>query len=126
MPELPDVELYLGALEPRIVGKTLKGIRLANPFVLRTVDPRPAELAGARVTGVRRVGKRIVIALEGDRFIVVHLMVAGRFRWSPAPREKIRGGAHLTIAEVKEIIPPKLRRQRRRKRSCLMRGIADR
>jgi formamidopyrimidine-DNA glycosylase len=84
MPELPDVELYLGALEPRIVGKTLTGIRLANPFVLRTVDPRPVELAGARVTGVRRVGKRIVIELEDERFIVVHLMVTGRFRWVAA------------------------------------------
>ncbi|HEX2079811.1 MAG TPA: DNA-formamidopyrimidine glycosylase family protein [Longimicrobium sp.] len=84
MPELPDVEVYLGALEPRIAGKVLKGIRIANPFVLRTVDPRPAELAGARVTGVRRVGKRIVIALEDERFIVVHLMVTGRFRWLAA------------------------------------------
>jgi formamidopyrimidine-DNA glycosylase len=84
MPELPDVEVYLEALERRIVGQSLTGIRIANPFVLRTVDPRPAELAGARVTGVRRMGKRIVMTLDGERFIVVHLMIAGRFRWLAA------------------------------------------
>ena len=84
MPELPDVALYLDALQKRIVGRTLAGIRIANPFVLRTVDPRPAELAGKRVVGLRRVGKRIAIELEGGLFIVVHLMVAGRFRWLAA------------------------------------------
>jgi formamidopyrimidine-DNA glycosylase len=84
MPELPDVELYLDALRRRIAGQVLTGIRLANPFVLRTVDPRPAELAGKRVTGLRRVGKRIAIELEGGLFIVIHLMVAGRFRWLAA------------------------------------------
>ena len=81
MPELPDVEVYIEAIERRIVGERLAGIRLGNPFVLRSVDPPPAELAGRQVDGVRRLGKRIVIALEGERFIVVHLMVAGRFRW---------------------------------------------
>jgi formamidopyrimidine-DNA glycosylase len=81
MPELPDVTVYIEALERRIVGETLLGIRLASPFVLRTVQPRPAEMASRRVVALRRVGKRIVIALEGERFIVVHLMVAGRFRW---------------------------------------------
>jgi len=81
MPELPDVEVYIEAIERRIVGERLAGIRLGNPFVLRSVDPAPAELAGRQVEGVRRLGKRIVIALEGERFIVVHLMVAGRFRW---------------------------------------------
>jgi formamidopyrimidine-DNA glycosylase len=84
MPELPDVEVYLEALERRIVGHALTGIRIANPFVLRTVDPRPSELAGARVAGVRRMGKRIVIELDAERFIVVHLMIAGRFRWLAA------------------------------------------
>jgi len=81
MPELPDVEVYIEAIERRIVGERLAGIRLGNPFVLRSVDPAPAELAGRQVEGVRRLGKRIVIALEGEHFIVVHLMVAGRFRW---------------------------------------------
>jgi formamidopyrimidine-DNA glycosylase len=81
MPELPEVTVYIEALERRIVGETLLGIRLASPFVLRTVQPRPAELADKRVTGVRNVGKRIAMELEGGDFIVVHLMVAGRFRW---------------------------------------------
>jgi formamidopyrimidine-DNA glycosylase len=84
MPELPDVTVYIEALEKRIAGDTLLGIRLANPFVLRTVQPRPAEMAGLGVVGLRRVGKRIVIELRGGRFIVVHLMVAGRFRWLAA------------------------------------------
>jgi formamidopyrimidine-DNA glycosylase len=84
MPELPEVSVYIHALERRIVGETLLGIRLASPFVLRSVQPRPAELAGRRVTGLRRVGKRIVMEMEGGDFIVVHLMVAGRFRWLEA------------------------------------------
>jgi formamidopyrimidine-DNA glycosylase len=84
MPELPDVEVYLEALERRILGQALTGIRIANPFVLRTVDPRPAELAGRTAVGLRRVGKRIAMELEGGLFIVVHLMVAGRFRWLAA------------------------------------------
>jgi formamidopyrimidine-DNA glycosylase len=81
MPELPDVTVYIEALERRIVGETLLGMRFANPFILRSVQPRPAELAGKRVAGLRRVGKRIVIELDGGDFIVIHLMVAGRFRW---------------------------------------------
>jgi formamidopyrimidine-DNA glycosylase len=84
MPELPDVTVYIEALEKRIVGDTLLGIRLANPFVLRTVQPRPGEMAGRRVLALRRVGKRIVMELEDERFIVIHLMVAGRFRWLAA------------------------------------------
>lgn len=81
MPELPDVAVYIEAIERRILGQVVTGMRIANPFVLRTVDPAPAELAGRRVEGLRRVGKRIVIALERGIFVVVHLMVAGRFRW---------------------------------------------
>jgi len=84
MPELPEVTVYIEALQRRIVGETLLGIRLASPFVLRSVQPRPADLAGRRVTGLRRIGKRIVMELEGGDFIVVHLMVAGRFRWLAA------------------------------------------
>jgi formamidopyrimidine-DNA glycosylase len=84
MPELPDLAVYLEALDRRITGQPLSGIRIANPFVLRSVDPRPADLAGRRVTGLRRLGKRVVIGLEGQFFIVVHLMVAGRFRWLAA------------------------------------------
>ncbi|HEX8243739.1 MAG TPA: DNA-formamidopyrimidine glycosylase family protein, partial [Longimicrobium sp.] len=84
MPELPEVTVYIEALEQRIVGQALLGIRLASPFVLRTVEPRPVEMAGRPVVALRRVGKRIAIELEGERFIVVHLMVTGRFRWLAA------------------------------------------
>ncbi len=88
MPELPDVTVYIEALDRRLAGATLERVRIANPFVLRTVEPSLAEVAGKRVTGLRRIGKRIAIALERDLFIVIHLMIAGRFRWL-APRGKI-------------------------------------
>jgi formamidopyrimidine-DNA glycosylase len=81
VPELPDVAVYVEALEARVLSHTLDKVRLANPFVLRTVDPSPAELAGKRVTSLRRLGKRIVFAFEGDLFLIVHLMIAGRFKW---------------------------------------------
>lgn len=84
MPELPDVAAYIEALVARIGGARLQGIRLLSPFVLRSVDPAPDALAGRGVTGVRRLGKRIVVALEGEYFVVVHLMIAGRLRWRPA------------------------------------------
>jgi formamidopyrimidine-DNA glycosylase len=84
MPELPDVTLYVEALAARIAGQPLQKLRLSNPFVLRTVDPPVSAFAGKHVTGVRRLGKRIVIALEDELFIVIHLMIAGRFRWLPA------------------------------------------
>jgi formamidopyrimidine-DNA glycosylase len=83
MPELPDVELYLECLAPRIVGQVLERVRLGSPFLLRTVEPALAAVVGTRVVAVRRLGKRIVIALEGERFLVFHLMIAGRFRWRP-------------------------------------------
>jgi formamidopyrimidine-DNA glycosylase len=84
MPELPDVTVYLEALAARIRGARLERIRLANPFVLRSVDPPPAEVVGRAVTGVRRLGKRIVIALEGELFVLIHLMIAGRLHWKEA------------------------------------------
>jgi formamidopyrimidine-DNA glycosylase len=84
MPELPDVETYLAALRPRIVGARLARVRLASPFVLRSVDPPLAAVAGRSVTGVRRLGKRIVIALEDELFLVLHLMIAGRLHWKSA------------------------------------------
>jgi len=90
MPELPDVELYLHALRPRVVGRTLLGVRIASPFVLRTVDPSLDELAGKRVLDLRRLGKRIVLDLQGEIYVVIHLMIAGRFRWKPAG-QKIPG-----------------------------------
>lgn len=84
MPELPDVVAYLTALEPRVLGRKLERIRLASPFVLRSVDPPVSEAEGRTVTGLRRVGKRIVLALEGEIFVVIHLMIAGRLHWRPA------------------------------------------
>ena len=83
MPELPDIEVYLASLAPRVLGRELTRLVVRNPFVLRSVSPSPAEIAGTRVVGLRRMGKRIVFALEGDRFIVIHLMIAGRLRWHP-------------------------------------------
>jgi formamidopyrimidine-DNA glycosylase len=81
MPELPDVTVYVEALRERVVGARLQRIRLATPFVLRSVDPPLADVVGRAVTGVRRLGKRIVLALEGERFVVIHLMIAGRLHW---------------------------------------------
>ncbi|MDE0029317.1 MAG: formamidopyrimidine-DNA glycosylase [Deltaproteobacteria bacterium] len=83
MPELPDVELYIHALRPRVVGETLEKVRLASPFLLRSVDPPIREAEGREVLGLRRLGKRIVFELQGDLFLVFHLMIAGRFRWRP-------------------------------------------
>ena len=84
MPELPDITVYIEALDARIRGATLERVRLASPFVLRSFDPSISDAHGRVVTGLRRVGKRIVIALEGDLFLVIHLMIAGRLHWKPA------------------------------------------
>src|SRR5437773_10830947 len=84
MPELPDVVLYIEALEPRLRGARLERVRLLSPFVLRSVDPPLAAAAGRAVSGLRRLGKRIVIGLDGDLFLLLHLMIAGRLHWRPA------------------------------------------
>ena len=84
MPELPDIVVYLEALAPRVGGRVLQRIRIAGPSLLRTVEPPIHEAEGKQVVGLRRLGKRIVVALEGELFLVVHLMIAGRFRWRPA------------------------------------------
>jgi formamidopyrimidine-DNA glycosylase len=84
MPELPDIAVYADHLERRVQGQILRTITLANPFVLRTVDPTITDAQGRRVVGIRRLGKRIVLALEGERFLVIHLMIAGRLRWRDA------------------------------------------
>jgi formamidopyrimidine-DNA glycosylase len=81
VPELPDILLYLRALEPRIVGQRVNAVRLASPFLLRSVDPPLSAVEGRRVVGLRRMGKRVVIEAEGNLFLVFHLMIAGRFRW---------------------------------------------
>ena len=84
MPELPDVTVYLEALERRVLGHTLRGVRLASPFVLRTFDPPLSAAAGQHVRSLRRIGKRLALGLDGDLFLVVHLMIAGRLRWLEA------------------------------------------
>jgi formamidopyrimidine-DNA glycosylase len=101
MPELPDVELYLHALRQRVVGRELVGVRITSPFVLRSVDPPIGVVAGKRVTGVSRLGKRIVLELEGDLFVVIHLMIAGRLRWKP-PKDKIPGRLGLAAFDFEE------------------------
>ena len=92
MPELPDIVVYIEALEERIAGETLEKIRLASPFLLRSVDPPLREAEGRKVVGFRRMGKRIVTALEGDLFLILHLMIAGRLQWKQGPScPKFRG-----------------------------------
>ncbi|HET9360687.1 MAG TPA: DNA-formamidopyrimidine glycosylase family protein, partial [Vicinamibacterales bacterium] len=81
MPELPDVVLYLRALEPRVVGRRVIGIRLSSPFLLRSVEPPLSAVSGRTITGLRRLGKRIVFEAGDDLFLVFHLMIAGRLRW---------------------------------------------
>ncbi|MFI5232468.1 MAG: DNA-formamidopyrimidine glycosylase family protein [Gemmatimonadales bacterium] len=81
MPELPDITVYLDALGRRTLGRALWRVQLVSPFVLRSVDPPLAALGGKKVRELRRIGKRIVFALEDDLFLVIHLMVAGRFKW---------------------------------------------
>jgi formamidopyrimidine-DNA glycosylase len=84
MPELPDIVVYLEALRARIIGQPLERIRLASPFLLRSVHPPVEEAQGKTVLGVRRLGKRLVFCLAGDVFLVLHLMIAGRLHWKPA------------------------------------------
>jgi len=83
MPELPDITIYLDALQPRIVGQPLERARITSPSLLRTVDPPLAAAEGRKVVGLRRIGKRIVWEMEGGIFLVFHLMIAGRFKWRP-------------------------------------------
>src|SRR5438093_10697194 len=85
MPELPDIELYLHALRPRVVGQRLERVRITSPFLLRTAAPPVAELAGRSVRDVRRLGKRIVLGFDEAYFAVLHLMIAGRLHWKAAP-----------------------------------------
>ena len=90
MPELPDIEIYREALSSRIVGQELVGLRLAGPFLVRTVSPAPSEAVGHRVASVERMGKRLIICLDTDLYLALHLMVAGRLHWkkpgAPIPR----------------------------------------
>lgn len=90
MPELPDITLYVDALTSRVVGQRLERVRLASPFLLRSAEPPLTALVGRTVLGVGRLGKRIVLAFEGEFFVVLHLMIAGRLHWKPVGAELSR------------------------------------
>jgi formamidopyrimidine-DNA glycosylase len=91
MPELPDITVYIEALERRLLGARLESTRITHPFLLRTFDPPLSSLYGRKVVAFRRVGKRIAIGFEGDHWLVVHLMIAGRLHWiTPAAAKKGR------------------------------------
>ena len=94
MPELPDLTICLEALDRRLAGARCVGVRLASPFLLRSVRPTPEAAAGRAVVGVRRLGKRLVLALDGDLFLVLHLMIAGRLHWKEMP-PRLAGRAQL-------------------------------
>jgi formamidopyrimidine-DNA glycosylase len=99
MPELPDIAAYMRALEKRIAGARLERVRLRSPFFLRTVDPPISAVAGARVAGVERLGKRIVVTLDGDLFLILHLMIAGRLWWHEKGKEVPGGGRGLAALD---------------------------
>src|SRR5580700_1379488 len=94
MPELPDIAAYITALETRIVGQPIERVRLASPFLLRTVQPPLASVEGRAVRELRRIGKRIAISVDGDLWLVLHLMIAGRLHWRP-PGAKLAGRQNL-------------------------------
>jgi formamidopyrimidine-DNA glycosylase len=94
MPELPDIAAYITALEPRILGQALQQVRLASVFLLRTVDPPLSSVEGCTVRALRRIGKRIAIGVEGDLWLVLHLMIAGRLHWR-LPQAKLAGRQNL-------------------------------
>jgi formamidopyrimidine-DNA glycosylase len=109
MPELPDITAYITAIEDRVLGQTLERVRLGSVFLLRTVDPPLSSVEGRTVRAVRRIGKRIAIGVEGDLWLVLHLMIAGRLHWKPA-QAKLAGrnalaafdftGGTLTLTEA--------------------------
>jgi formamidopyrimidine-DNA glycosylase len=96
VPELPDISAYLTALETRIVGQKLEHVRLGSAFILRTVDPPVSAAEGRTVTALRRIGKRIAIGVEGDVWLVIHLMIAGRLHWKAAGAKL--GGRNALLA----------------------------
>ncbi|HYW51926.1 MAG TPA: DNA-formamidopyrimidine glycosylase family protein [Gemmatimonadaceae bacterium] len=107
MPELPDITIYREALTARVAGRRVQAVHVTSPFVLRSVEPPVAEFAGITVVGIERLGKRIVIACEAELYLVIHLMVAGRLKWTPDGRNPPKGllsiafeGGTLTLTEA--------------------------
>jgi formamidopyrimidine-DNA glycosylase len=101
MPELPDITIYIEALEARIVGERLESVRINSPFVLRTFEPPLNSVEGKRVRQLRRLGKRIALGLEDELWIVIHLMIAGRLHWK-LPRARLAGKNNLAAFDFAE------------------------
>jgi formamidopyrimidine-DNA glycosylase len=104
VPELPDISAYLAALEPRILGQPIQQIRIASPFLLRTAQPPITDANGRAVRRLRRIGKRIAFGLDGELWIVLHLMIAGRLHWKPAGakvggRNNLAASIHVVSGE---------------------------
>lgn len=98
MPELPDVTVYVERVKAIVGASPLWALRVLNPFVLRTVEPAPADISGRHLRGARRLGKRVVLELDDDLFVVIHLMIAGRLRWRP-PDRKIARSLAMAVFE---------------------------
>jgi formamidopyrimidine-DNA glycosylase len=98
VPELPDIVCYAEALERHVVGHAPTAIRIASPFLVRSVEPTVASFVGARIEGIERIGKRLVFVVAGERFLVLHLMIAGRLRWRP-PGKKVAGRGPLATMD---------------------------
>ncbi len=98
MPELPDIAAYITALEPRLLGQPVERVRVLSPFLLRTVDPPVADAEGRVIEEIRRIGKRIALGVEGDLWLVWHLMIAGRLHWH-APQAKLAGRQNLAAMD---------------------------
>jgi hypothetical protein len=103
MPELPDIAAYITALEPRIVGQPIEHVRLASAFLLRTAQPPISSVEGREVRELRRIGKRIAIGVEGDLWLVLHLMIAGRLHWRP-PGAKLAGRRSLAAFDFPPVL----------------------
>jgi formamidopyrimidine-DNA glycosylase len=127
VPELPDVALYVEALGSRLGGRVLLNVRVKSPFLVRTVEPPLDAVRGRRITGVSRLGKRIVLGLEGGLHVAVHLMIAGRFRWRE-PGAALPGRIGLAAFDVDAGTPtrwnPRRRRSGRRSRVRTTRSSA--
>ena len=120
MPELPDILAYISALEPRIVGQPIKQVRLASPFLLRTVKPRLESVEGQKVREIRRVGKRIAIGVDNELWLVLHLMIAGRLHWRPKSA-KLGGRQNLAAFDFPDgsLVLTEAGAKRRAARVCL-------
>ncbi len=100
MPELPDITIYVEALEERIVGQPLEKLRVFSPSLLKTFEPSPKDLEGLWITGVERLGKKIVVSFQNGFLLVIHLMISGRLLWSDKPPTSLRPGGKSTLAVI--------------------------